>query len=236
MATPGSNSGLKRISMKYLGNELMRAFNLEKGLGYTLWQWLAYPKRAATEYLYQDRQRMVKPLGLLALILTVATFVSLKVLPLGEPLWEEVKKDLPVQMLSEASLQIIELLIVGMKKYFNLFFALSLPGQAIATYLLYQKSGYNLAEQLVINTYIFCIQTVLYILIIPFAGLAENLVGILFFLSWIGYWYYALWRIFGKSHGQTLLRLIGIFFMMQIISQFIMSFVLGGYWLWLSLW
>jgi hypothetical protein len=235
MATPDPNSRPKRISMDYLGNELMSALNLEKGLGYTLWQWFAHPKRATAEFLYEDRQRMVKPLGLLALVLTVATFVSLKILPLGEPLLEEVKKELPMHMFSEASVQLLEFLIVGMKKYFNIFFALSLPGQAIATYIVYQKSGYNLAEQLVINTYIFCVQTVLYLIIIPFANVAENLVGVLFFLSWMGYWFYALWRIFGKSLGQTLLRMLGIFFLMQFVSQFIISIILGAYWLWLIL-
>ncbi|HKK78941.1 MAG TPA: DUF3667 domain-containing protein [Phaeodactylibacter sp.] len=230
-----SNNPPQRISMKYLANELMLALNLEKGLGYTLWQWLVHPKRATQEFLYEDRRRMIKPIGLLALVLAVATYVSLKVLPLGEPLWEDVKQDLPTEMLTEEMLQILQFLIIGMKKYFNLFFALSLPGQAIATYLLYQQSGYNLAEQLVINTYIFCVQTVLYVLIIPFLGLTENVVGVLFLLSWLAYWFYALWRIFGKSVGQTLLRLLGIFLLMQVISQFILSIGMLLYGLWLSL-
>lgn len=229
------NTRPQRISMKYLANELMLALNLEKGLGYTLWQWLVHPARATQEFLYEDRRRMIKPIGLLALILAVATFVSLKVLPLGEPLWEDVKQDLPTEMLTEEMLQILQFLIIGMKKYFNLFFALSLPGQAIATYLLYQKSGYNLAEQLVINTYIFCVQTALYIVLIPFLSWAENVVGVLFLVSWLAYWFYALWRIFGKSVGQTLLRLLGIFLLMQLISQAILTVGIGVYGLWLSL-
>ncbi len=223
-----------RINMRYLFNELLLLANLEKGLGYTIKQWLIYPGRAAQEFLYENRHRMMKPFPLLALTVAAATFVSLQVLPLGESLWEEVRKDLPAGLLSEEMTIVLRDLLIGMKKYFNLFYTLSLPGQALASYIVFQKRDYNLAEHLVINTYIFCVQTFLYLITLPLIAGNELWAGGIFLIAMFTFWIFAVWRIFGYPFRATLWRFAALFLLMQIINQFILSLGIGLYYAYLT--
>lgn len=226
---------IRRIDTRYLGNELLLLANLEKGLGYTLRRWVLRPGQAAQEYLYENRQRMMKPLGLLALSVAIATFLSLRTLPLGDPLWQDVREDLPVGLLSEELVFIIKQLVLGMKQYFNLFFVLSLPGQAIGTFVCFQGSGYNIAEHLVINTYIFCIQTVMYLLTLPFLNAYPGISAVFLSTSLLLYTFYAAWRIFRYSALQTLLRISGAYLLAQVVSNFLITVLITLSWMYLSL-
>lgn len=159
---------LKRITLRHLSGELLKLANLEKGFGYTVRQFVARPGHAAREYLYQDRSRMMKPFPMLALVATIATFLSLRLLLLGAPLWQSLKAEGIGSRLPLAVQEALHLVTIGMQKYFNIAFMLSLPGQSVGTFLLFRKTGYNLVEHLVINTYLFAVQTLIYILFLPF--------------------------------------------------------------------
>ncbi len=225
----------ERITIRHLLNELLLLANLEKGLGYTIRQLLLRPRAAVREFLYEDRQRMMKPFPMLVLMVTVATFLSLRLLPLGEPLWQDFKEDGGAGLLSPTVQEGLHLLTVAMQKYFNIIFVLSLPGQAIGSYLLFRKSGYNFAEHLVINTYLFCLQTLLYLLILPLLLWKEAVAGPLLILSMTGYWLYALKRIFQPGWWPLLWKSAGIALVGQGVTNFLLLAAFLVYWVYGSI-
>jgi hypothetical protein len=225
----------ERITLRYLANELLLIANLEKGFGYTVKQLLLRPRQAVVEFLQEDRKRMMKPLPMLALLVTLATFLSLRVLPLGEPLWQNFKEGGAADLLSPLLQESIRLLTIAMQRYFNIFFVLSLPGQAIGSYLLFRKSGYNFAEHLVINTYLFNIQTLLYILIVPLITWNENIAGPMLIIGMFGYWYYAMNRVFQPHWWALLWKSAVITLIGQAVTNFLILLAFFGYWIYQSI-
>jgi len=60
---------IPRITWKSLAEHILEQLNLERGLGYTIKALLLKPRPALCEYLFEDRRRMVKPLGFLFCVL-----------------------------------------------------------------------------------------------------------------------------------------------------------------------
>lgn len=223
-----------RITLRRIAEELLEIINLERGLGYTIRELAVRPGQAIRVYLFEDRKRMVKPFAFLVLTVTIATFLSLRFLPLGEELWPAIEADLKVAKTSEQIITLLKWFFTISRQYFNLVFVSSLPGLAIATYLLFREKGYNLAEHLVINTYIFSFQTLLYTAVVPFI-VQREWVGILLSLLMVSYILFAFTRVF----QQPFWRVVGKSILAYMISQAITSFLLlliGLFaWIWLSL-
>lgn len=225
----------ERITIRHLINDLLLIANLEKGFGYTVKQLLLRPRKAIREYLEVNRRRMMKPFPMLVLLVTVATFLSLRMLPLGQPLWQNFKEGGAADLLSPLIQESIRLLTIAMQRYFNIFFVLSLPGQAVGSYLLFRKSGYNFAEHLVINTYLFNIQTLLYILIVPLITWNENIAGPMLIIGMFGYWYYALKRVFQPNWWALLWKSAVIMLIGQAVTNFLIFLAFFGYWIYQSI-
>lgn len=225
----------ERITIRHLINDLLLIANLEKGFGYTVKQLLLRPHRAVQEYLEVNRRRMMKPFPMLVLLVTIAAFLSLRLLPLGEPLWQDFKEDGGVNLLPPALQEAFHMLTIAMQKYFNIVFVLSLPGQAVGSFLLFRKSGYIFAEHLVINTYLFCIQTFLYILILPFLTWNEHFAGPVLILSMFGYWLYALKQIFQPGWLTLLWKSAAIALVGQAVTNFLLLVAFFGYWVYQSI-
>lgn len=225
----------ERITLRYLLNELLLIANLEKGLGYTVRELLLRPRQAIVEFLRVNRRRMMKPFPMLVLLVTIAAFLSLRLLPLGEPLWQDFKEDGGAKLLSPALQEAFHMLTIAMQKYFNIVFVLSLPGQAIGSFLLFRKTGYNFAEHLVINTYLFCIQTLLYVLILPFLTWNEHVMGPVLILSMFGYWFYALKQIFQPGWGALFWKSAAIALVGQAVTNFLILVAFFGYWVYQSI-
>lgn len=220
----------ERITIRYLANELLLIANLEKGFGYTVKVFFLRPRQAVVEFLQENRKRMMKPFPMLVLLLTVATFLSLRLLPLGEPLWQDFKEDGGADLFSPFVQEAIHSLTIAMQKYFNILFVLSLPGQAVGSYLLFRKHGYNFAEHLVINTYLFCIQTLIYILILPFIPWNESIAGPLLIIGMFGYWYYALKCVFQPGWWPLIWKSAAITLIGQAVTNFLILLAFFGYW------
>lgn len=216
---------LKRITLRHLSGELLKLANLEKGFGYTVRQFVA------REYLYQDRSRMMKPFLLLALVATVATFIPLRLLPLGAPVWQSLKAEGIGSRLPLAVQEALHLVTIGMQKYFNIAFMLSLPGQSVGTFLLFRKTGYNLAEHLVINTYLFAVQTLIYILALPFITIDSQWPGLLLLVLMYGYWLFALRQIFRPAWWPLLWKSATLALIAQAFTNLIVLLALGIYWI-----
>ena len=222
----------KRITLRSIIDELLLLANLEKGLGYTVKMMALAPGKAIRNYLFEDRKKMTRPFTFLILTLTLATFLTIKLLPTGEALWEEVQKDIGSDKLPEQFVVIIRWLSIAIKKYTNLFYASSLPGLTLATYFIFREKGYNFAEHLVINTYVFSFQTFLTVIFLPF--LVEN--------SWLGvimvilvsfYTLFAYTRVFEQSFWKGIGKSILAYFIAQLFSSVVLLIALLIAWLWL---
>ncbi|MEQ8704406.1 MAG: DUF3667 domain-containing protein [Phaeodactylibacter sp.] len=225
----------ERITLRYLINELLLIANLEKGFGYTVKRLLLRPGQAVEEFLEVDRKRMMKPFPMLVLLVTIATFLSLRLLPLGEPLWQDFSEDGGANLLPPFLWEAFHLLTIGMQKYFNLLFVLSLPGQAVGSYLLFRKSRYNFAEHLVINTYLFSIQTLIYTLILPFLIWNDKVAGPILIAGMFGYWLYALRQIFQPGWWPLLWKSAAIALIGQAVTNFLILAAFFGYWVYQSI-
>lgn len=212
---------VQRITWRRIAGEVLQQINLERGLGYTVRQLLLMPGAAMREYLFVDRRRMMKPFPFLLLTVGVATFLTLRTLPMGEELLAELRKDPDLAAIPQSLIPLVEWLTLATKQYFNLIYMSTLPAAALATYFVYRKAKLYLTEHLVINVYIFSIQTIFYLFFIPFITRSE-VAGILNALLPWAYTVYALIRIFdqplwaGIGRGLVVLVLTQLFYVVVI--------------------
>ncbi len=207
-------SPLPRISWRSIGADLLQQLNLERGIGYTIRQLIAAPEAAMREYLFENRRRFIKPFPFLLLTVGIATFMSVRYLPVGDALLAEMKKDGDFAQIPESARPVLEWVAMATKKYFNLLYMSTLPGVTLATYWVFRKSRLMLPEHLVINVYLFCLQTLIYLPFIPFAT-AYPWTAFLQAGLILGYLFYAYLRIFEQPLWPGLWRV----FLVQLIAQ-----------------
>ena len=168
---PPHDPAIERLTLNSMSARLLEQFHLDRGLGYTLKLLALRPRRAIEEYLFEDRRRMIRPFTLLLLSVAVATFLSLEFL-LQENIAAEAEAELA--HLPERIQRAFALSLAAIRNYFNLVYMSSLPPMTLATFLVFRSRRLNLAEHLVLNTYLFSVQTLLFILAIPVLVLRES--------------------------------------------------------------
>ena len=218
----------ERITLKKIWVEILEQLNLERGLGYTVKQFALRPGRAVQEYLYQDRKKYTKPFSFLFLTTAITTFLVLELVIKPNPELNNLSTAEGWNNLPGFIQPGLEMLGYWIKNYFNLFYLSTLPSVVVASYLVFKKSQpYNLAEHLVINTYIFSIQSLLYLFNIPFlvyfptSGWAA-----LPALLTIFYFVFAYAKIFNLGVWRALLFAFIIYYLSQMITIFLIGIAL----------
>lgn len=219
-------SKITRISWKSLAEYFLEQLNLERGLGYTIKQLLVRPRLAIQEYLFEDRHRMVKPLSFLLLVVAIAAYLSSFLLDFDSDLGQLLVQDPLLQKLPEDIRNVFARFFDLSQQYFNLFLMSNIPATTLATYLLFREKRLNFPEHLVINIYIFSIQTLLILPLIPFLTKAPALSFLVLALN-IGYFFYALTKIFNQSWKEGALKTLIVFMLTQLIQGILMVMVLG---------
>jgi hypothetical protein len=212
---------VERISFRGIVADLLGVLNLERGITYTIRKLLADPQGAIREYLFEDRRRMARPLPLLVLLVAVAAYLSFRFLPIQGDVLEKIQNAPSTASLPPLILRTLGLYLAAIQQYFNLTFVSTLPFQALATWLLYRNLRLHYMEHLVINVYIVCIQTLVYIVFIPLFSRFPMLVVIPIASLSVGYLLYALRRIFGMSWVDTIARAVGVWVFLQAAQVFI---------------
>lgn len=217
---------VKRITLRSIGAEALAQLNLEKGLGYTIKQLVVAPGKMIQEYLFEDRSRITKPLTLVLLVATITAFISLRYLPADGALEKELAKgDIPKNLLPA-----ITLLIKLTRQYFNLVLMSSLPALALGSYLMFREKRLNYAEHLIINMYIFAIQTITQLLFLPFLDKLPWL-GVGAGALSIGYFLYAMVRIFDISWVETIWKSVVIYMIAQVIQMLVFGIIFLFFWI-----
>lgn len=217
---------VNRITLRGIGAEILAQFNLEKGLGYTIRELLVAPDRLIATYLFEDRSRIMRPLPLLLLVVTVTTLTTLWHFPMETEINDSIRNsDLPSTIIPA-----IEQFVYFSRQYYNLLLMSSLPAIAFGSFLLFGALKLHYAEHLVINTYIFSIQTILTLPFVPFVTLAPWLGVVMAGLS-AGYFLYAYREIFQRKWGEIILKTVGIFLIAQMLQGILFMILIFIFWL-----
>lgn len=217
---------IPRISWKSLTGHFLEQLNLERGLGYTVKQLLLRPRIAIQEYLFEDRHRMVKPLGFLLLVVAIAAYLSSFLLDFENDLGPLMAKDPFFQSLPEDVRNLFIQFFNLSQQYFNLFLMSNIPTTTLATYLLFREKQLNFPEHLVINVYIFSVQTLMILPLIPFM-VKVPLLSILLLIINVSYFYYALTKIFQESWKAGAIKTLVVFILAQFLQGIIIGILLG---------
>ncbi|MBX2927366.1 MAG: DUF3667 domain-containing protein [Saprospiraceae bacterium] len=216
---------LPRLSFRKIAEDVLEVVNLEKGIPYTFKRLIADPGGAIQEYLFENRQRMAKPFPLLVLLVAVAAYMSYRFLKINEGGVDLFTNSQDAKEIPPMILKTLTLYLRAVTQYFNLVYMSSIPLLALGTYLLFRNFRLNYVEHLVMNTYLFCVQTLIFILfvpIVPFFPLIAILMGLLTYF----YLAYALKKIFRTKWGEAIGKTIALYFILQTTQTFLLGLVL----------
>lgn len=195
-------------------------------MGYTLKRLILAPKAAILEYLFEDRDRLTKPFQLIVLLVAVATFLTLLILPDTEQMLTDLHETPGWNDFSPAVQESMEWFTTNMKQYFNVFFLGGIPFISLATFLIFRQPRFYYAEHLIINTYLSSPQTLFYILYIPFLQ-SSGLIAIIQVLPVVLYTTYAYRQVFDQSWGGALWRSFLSFLLYQFIFGLALLLLFG---------
>jgi hypothetical protein len=206
----------ERISVRHMFDALLSAFNLERGLGYTLKELLIHPKKAVSEYLFEDRKRMVHPLRFLFFTTAIAAFINLQFVmneedftkgaTAGSSMYEQEIAD---ESLDSAKTEERNRVVQqAMKAYFrfltdyqNLLLLVFVPIAAFSSWLFFRKRKLYFGEHLALNSYAVGFQNLIYMATLPLLTLHSSFTLVYFGLSMLYLLYFYI-VVFDTEGGQ----------------------------------
>ncbi|TRO67424.1 DUF3667 domain-containing protein [Christiangramia sabulilitoris] len=228
-------SAYPRLTLKEIKDEICSHLYLEKGLLFTFWNMLKSPANTSNIYLYEDRKKVQNPFRYLIIAVAFATFITLSnpafqnfisetqdankgkyeklEQGVGVPVWETFREAQDIYI-----------------SYQNLVVLLAIPFISLFTYLVFKRKGFNFAENMALNCFIF--GTIYWISGITNLFLYSLDVKILMASGWIimtilGCYFY--FRIFSINIFKAILTTIGSNVLLMITGvtfQIIVFFIL----------
>lgn len=136
-----------RFNREGVQEALMKVLNLEKGLGFTVWSLFRQPGTMIRNYLMGKRQQYMHYLSLL---LTIVVLDYLIQWVTGYDLTKVIGDKEAIRVYSHF-----------IRENAKLYLLIVLPINALFTYWFFRKARFNLAEHLVINTYLYSGQAII---------------------------------------------------------------------------
>ncbi len=207
------------------------AFDINRGLFFTALELMRRPGAALRDYVAGRTVRYASPGRYLVIVLAITTLVYLKigiVDAMGNDFTAGMNETAAGPMLADAR-KVNELAT----KYINLILALSVPFLALASRLVFRRSGYNLAENLVFNTFVYAQQCLFFVLIagsVHFGGLGGQSVWLpVYMVASTAYYAWAAAGFFGQRPLPAILRSVGAV-LLGYVFYFLVFFVVGMVW------
>jgi len=208
----------------------MEQLNLERGLGFTIKKLFVDPRGAMHEFLFENRRPYVKPLPLLLLITGLTVFITFQFMGLEvELIKSSARIETMVAQLSPSLREVVRTFMRFLSQYFNVALMAALPFAALMTYWIFPDHRLYYTEHLVINTYIYCIQSIFTILILPFLRSTPALASILVPLT-LAYMVYAITRIFEQNWWAGLLKTLAVYLGAQAMYNIFILLLLLSMW------
>jgi len=229
---PPSKAPLERITMSSIGRLMLQAFNLEKGLFYTLWGLTFWPEKVINVYLFEDRNKATKPFTFMLMLTALMAYVTLSFVDFDMMLSEQISSGDP-EKLKESHKAIREIVVDLYNRWFNLLSFATVPFAALTTYWFFGRAKYYFAEHLILNTYIVA-YTGIFLIVTTFLTpmLGYFVVTQIYFLLAFVYTVYAYGRLFPQySRWQNIVRsslAVSIYYLSYILffALFIVAFLL----------
>ncbi len=230
------HSSPPRITFRHLWRQTLEAFNLERGLPYTIYGLTVRPGQTIREYLLVDRSRLVPPLRLLVFSAGIATLLVTYFFNFSEIFTEGAKEGYRMgqgaaggseEMPSEELLQFTEVISQLFQNYFNVFLLLLVPLAALITYLVLRK-GFYYPEHLVISAYVTSWQNMLTIAFTPFYLFFDyETVSYALFIPSMIYFVFVFYQIFRLGIGEGIWR-VALFMLLYLGISGLFGAVLGA--------
>lgn len=213
-----------RITFGYLYRHALEICNLERGLGFTVFRWLFQPRRAAREFLFEDRTRYVKPFTALALAVTLITFVSFQLFDIDSQM---ATANLQLAQLPERFRPSIELALRYVVQFVHLFLVVSLPFQALLNSYLFRHAKWYFPEHMVVMTYLYTMQMLINISVLPLFLVNEVLFGVVSTIAAPCYLIWAIFQVYDTRWWYSLMAWIGYLIIGAIIPGILAALLFG---------
>ncbi len=189
---------LRRLGWGLVGDAFLSFIAAEKGFLFTMRAFLREPRVAFEDYLGAGRLRYSNPIKLVIFLAAIATFLNYQFgtfVDISEGFANQAAEA------GEEAARTAEKL-AAMDQFFrqnyNLMLLASLPVLALVSRLLYWKRAYNWMEHLALNSFIFAVYTVAYLLILGPMALFPP-IGLLYVVVSVAYQTWAYRRTLGPG-------------------------------------
>jgi hypothetical protein len=225
-----------RLTLRGIASHMATdAFDINRGLFFTAIELMRRPGAALRDYVAGRTVRYASPARYLVIVLAVTTLVYLKI-GIVNAMGSDFNAGMTAGM-NEAAAgpALVDARKVNelAAKYMNLILALSVPFLTLASRLVFRRSGYNLAENLVFNTFVYAQQCLFFVLIaggVHFGGLGGQSVWLpVYLMASTAYYAWAASGFFGQRPVPTILRSVGAV-LLGYLFYFLVFFVVGVVW------
>lgn len=219
----GQSTTTERINFHYIIHEIQHSvFHVDRGILYTIKELITRPGESIREYLSGKRITHFKPFSFILILGTIYGFICffLKVYP--ENSFAYLQTDAAANNYSQ-------LVFDWMYGHYSFVMLAFIPFYALASYIVFKKSGYNFVEFLVISSYIVGMQILILILTYPIYYFTLSVwVVMLIFLFCYLYHFWVYIQLFGKDSRintvcKTLVSMV-LSFLFVVIASFLVTF------------
>jgi len=157
----GEEVNTKRISFTYILVHILDAFDLADGLIFTVKQLSFRPGEAVAEYIGGKRKDYYNPLKYYLLLVAVVLIIRLQfnlIIPQVPSGFE----------ISDKQMLFFNQFLDFFFKYFNLILLTGIPFISFFSFVIFKKSKYSFAENLILNLYLVGHHSLITILLSPF--------------------------------------------------------------------
>jgi len=213
----GQSKNIKRINFQYLIHEIEHLLHFEKGFHFTAWHLIIKPGKTIRTYLFENRNKYVKPIVYLffaSLLFTLFTsFFQIKVSYLNVGYIEGLK--------DKVNLRTIDNWLISHIAYTNI-----IVGFCIAPWLvlLYKKSKYNIFEMIVLMSYVLATGLLLMLPILVINKITKIFSD--FTIIFIVFEIWAIGQFFGEKKIVNYLKAL-LAFILGVLTHVAIFFVIG---------
>lgn len=226
----------KRIDKKYVYDEIQYVLiHTNKGFLYSVKNIIKNPGKTARDFIIGDRVNHYKPLLLVFLLSGIATFLSYKVIGLGQ-----IMEDFYTSQ--HLNSQLMNDMMSLLSSYNSVLMLILIPFFALTTKIAFSNWGQNYYEHVIMNSYVVSFYTIFSIILIyPFLYLFRSnidliifftsisLFGVPFILVWFFKSFYperSLKSIIGRSLLSVIL--VGVLYFLFIIAVVVGGLIYGS--------
>ncbi|MEC4003431.1 DUF3667 domain-containing protein [Flavobacterium sp. SUN052] len=213
----GQPKNIKRIDFKYMVHEIEHLLHFEKGFHFTAWNLIIKPGKTIRTYLFENRNKYVKPIVYLffaSLIFTLFTsFLHIKYTYLNVGYIEPLK--------DKVNLKTIDNWLISHIAYTNI-----IVGFCIAPWLvlLYKNRKHNVFEMIVVMSYVLATGL---LLLLPLLALTKiTTIFTNFTIFFLLYQIWAIGQFFGEKKILNYLKAL-LAFILGILTHVAIFFVIG---------